>query len=72
MKPPHGLVYAILIIVTILAVTLYARLQGSSVVAGTSIKVQAQERVTDDEPAGGKSEDGSKAEASKNAGDAPK
>ena len=72
MKLPHGLVYAILIIVTILAVTLYARLQGPSMAAGTSIKVQTREQVADDEPSGGKGDSDSKADASKNAGDAPK
>lgn len=72
MKLPHGFVYAIVIIVAILAVTLYARQQGSSIVAGTSVKAQPREPIADETPASGKNDDGSKADGSKNAEDAPK
>lgn len=72
MKFPHGLGYAILIIVAILAVTLYARQQGSSIVAGTSVKTQPREPMADEAPANGKIDDSGKAEDSKNAEDAPK
>ncbi|MDO8788467.1 MAG: hypothetical protein Q7J42_10405 [Sulfuritalea sp.] len=72
MKFPHGLGYAILIIVAILALTLYARQQGSSIVAGTAVKTQPREPIAEEAASSGKSDDGSKAEDSKNAEDAPK
>jgi hypothetical protein len=72
MKPPHGLAYAVLIIVAILAVTLYARYQSSSLVAGAATKAQTQQPVVDDAPSGTKSDDDSRKETTKDAEDAPK
>ena len=72
MKLPHGFVYAIVTIVAILAVSLYGRQQGSSIVASTSVKAQPREPIADEVSSSGKSEDDSKAEATKNAEDAPK
>ena len=62
----------IVIIVAILAVSLYGRQQGSSIVASTSVKAQPREPIADEVSSSGKSEDDSKAEATKNAEDAPK
>jgi hypothetical protein len=72
LKPPHGLVYAILIIVAILAVTLFAKHQSSSIVASTALKVQPQEPVADDAPTNAKNDTGSSAESAKSTEDAPK
>lgn len=70
MKMPHGLLYAILIIIGILAVTLYTRQQTSSLAAGTAINAQVREPVADDAAATAKGDEGSKAEAAKNTEDA--
>jgi hypothetical protein len=72
MKPPLGLIYAVLIIVAILGVTLYARHQGSTIVAGNAGKAKAQEPASDDVPTEPRNEDASRVESAKDAGDAPK
>ena len=72
MKMPHGLLYAILIIIGILAVTLYTRQQTSSLTTGTAINAQAREPAAEDASATAKSHEGSKAEGAKNAEDTPK
>jgi len=71
MKMPHGLLYAILIIVGILAVTLYTR-QQTSTIAGAAINAQTREPAADDASAMARSDEGSKAEDAKTAEDAPK
>jgi len=72
LKPPHGLVYAILIIVAILAVTLFAKYQSSSIVTSTAIKVQPQEPVPDETSSAGKNDEGIKAESAKTSEESPK
>ena len=72
MKMPHGLLYAILIIVGILAVTLYTRQQTSSIGAGAAINAETRKPATDDASATAKSDEDSRAEGAKNAEDAPK
>ena len=69
MKLPHGMVYAILIIVGILAVTIYAKLQGASISAGTTVTAQPPEPAADEAPPvappAAKSDAGVKAEGEK-------
>ena len=71
MKMPHGLLYAILIIVGILAVTLYTR-QQTSTIAGTAVNAQTREPAADDAAATMKSDGRRKEEGAKNAEDARK
>ena len=72
MKTPHGLLYAIPIIVGILAVTLCARQQTSSIGAGAAIHAETRTPAADDASATARSDEGSKAEDAKTAEDAPK
>lgn len=60
MKTPLGLIYAILITVTILAVVLFARSQSSSMIAPTSLHVPPPESATDKPPAETADEPGAK------------
>lgn len=58
MKTPHGFVYAILITVAIVAVTLFARSQSSPIVASATIERLPPESAADN--AGADAKDGSR------------
>jgi len=60
MKTPHGLVYAILIVVAILAVTLFARSQSPRLVTTAAIRTPPPESAADNVGTVAKEESGGK------------
>lgn len=72
MKTPHGFVYAILITIAIVAVTLFARSQGSSIVAAPAIRTPPPESGADNANADSQQKPGSKEANPKSDDDASK
>jgi len=60
MKTPHGFVYAILITIAIVAVTLFARSQSSSIVVTPAVRTPPPESAVDNAGADSKEEADSK------------
>ncbi|MDP1613103.1 MAG: hypothetical protein Q8M11_18770 [Sulfuritalea sp.] len=60
MKTPHGFVYAILITVAIVAVTLFARSQSSPIIATPTVHIPPPESAADAASADSKEESGGK------------
>jgi hypothetical protein len=72
MKTPHGFVYAILITIAIVAVTLFARSQGSSIVATPTVHTPPPESAADNANADSQQKSDSKEANPKSDDDASK